>query len=111
MNERVVCYVTDLNFLLPTLAAAISLRKFIKCGTDVIIFLVEEEYLVAEIRTAIAEYNIQVFYLDQKSFSDFDTRTFKKSHVPIAALGRFCLHEVLPKCHKTLIYMDGDTLV
>ena len=66
--ECAVCYVSDLNFLSPTLVSAASLRKFVpKHKADVYIFLVDEDIQCLEALNAFLKtYNIDILPLDSR---------------------------------------------
>jgi len=49
--------------------------------------------------------------MDSKSFSGFDTEKFKRSHVPLTALGRFFVDDALPASCQRIVYIDGDTWI
>jgi len=111
--ECAVCYVSDLNFLLPTLVSAASLRKFVpKHKADVYIFLVDEDIQRLEALNAFLKtYNIDILPLDSRSFSEFDADKFNKSYLSAATLGRFFIEGLLPPSCRRIVYIDGDTWV
>ena len=106
--ECAVCYVSDLNFLLPTLVSAASLRKFVpKHKADVYIFLVDEDIQRLEALNAFLKtYNIDILPLDSRSFSEFDADKFNKSYVSAATLRRFFI-EGRCRLLQTYCYVDG----
>jgi lipopolysaccharide biosynthesis glycosyltransferase len=111
-NDCAVCYVTDLNFLLPTLVSAASLRKFVSSDkADVLIFLIDEPGRVEQLNRFLRPFHIEIVLFESRTFGEFDFEKFYKSHVSTAAVGRLFLDKALPETCKRIVYMDGDTLV
>jgi lipopolysaccharide biosynthesis glycosyltransferase len=111
-TECAVCYVSDLNFLLPTLVSAINLRAFVPAQkADVYIFVIDEPDRIPELNEFLKPHSISVLPLDSKTFGTFDEAGWNKTHVPPSALGRFFISDILPSGHKRILYLDGDTFV
>ena len=116
MSECAICYVTDLNFLLPTLVSAAGIRQYVpRHRADVFIFLIDQDAArIKELNETLAPRGILVVPLDSGCYRDgFDTANLDRSHlshVPLAALGRFFIADALPHSYRRLIYLDGDTL-
>jgi lipopolysaccharide biosynthesis glycosyltransferase len=108
-----VCYVSDLNFLLPTLVSAAGLRKFVpRHKADINIFLVDQDIQPFDmLNSFLKTYEINVLPLDSRSFSGFDAEKFKKSYLSTATLGRFFIEGQLPPSCKRIVYIDGDTWI
>ena len=49
--------------------------------------------------------------MSSSAYSNFDRDQLNRSHVPAAALGRFCLEGLLPDTHRRIVYLDGDTWI
>jgi len=70
--ECAVCYVSDLNFLLPTLVSATGLRKFVLAHkADVYIFLIDED---DELNRFLNRLDICVMPMDSRSYTGFDVK-------------------------------------
>ncbi|NJM35459.1 MAG: hypothetical protein HC850_12955 [Rhodomicrobium sp.] len=111
-NDCAVCYVADVNFLLPSLISAVSLRKFIRPDqAEVFVFLVGENDLVAKVNEAASRFQISVVPFDSGWAGEFDAGDFNKTHVTPTALGRFFLDRGLPDRIERIVYIDGDTLI
>ena len=112
-TECAACYVSDLNFLLPTLVSATGLRKFVLAHkADVYIFLIDEDDArTKELNRFLNRLRICVMPMDSRSYTGFDVKQFNTSHtfVPMPTLGRFFSGGVLPTSCRRIVYMDGDT--
>lgn len=111
MKNTAICYVTDIGYLLPSMISALSFRKFISSKTvGVFIFTIDVcEEKIKQINHDLQEKNIQVIPLNSDFYKDIDTKKYRKNHVPLAAVGRFFLDDVLPDNYSKIIYVDGDT--
>ncbi len=113
MGDLGICYVADDSFLLPTLLAATSLRRFVPIGTArvfVVVFLsgaVDLEAVSEGTRHLGLEF-IGVTPDRLPGLSGFDWST---THVTPASIGRFLLPGLLPPEIERILYLDGDTMV
>jgi lipopolysaccharide biosynthesis glycosyltransferase len=112
-HECAVCYVTDRNFLLPSLVAAVGLRRFVPAHkADVFIFAIDlDDAEIDRVARIVQADAIQVVRMDSKSFPDAEWAQANKTHVPLATLGRFFIDDLLPEATRRLVYLDGDTWV
>jgi lipopolysaccharide biosynthesis glycosyltransferase len=112
-TECAVCYVTDRNFLWPTLASAGSLRQFVSPQkADIYIFVLDGDVAEMEELTRFATRNgMIVMPLDSRDFGSVDDSQWNVTHVPKSTLGRFFISELLPQGHKRILYLDGDTWI
>jgi lipopolysaccharide biosynthesis glycosyltransferase len=111
-TDCAVCYVTDINYLLPTLVSAISLRKYVSPHkADVFIFLLDAPGRVDECNKVSRSYGIEIVASESSYLNRFDVAKFNKTHVSTTALSKFCLGSWLPDVCKRFVYIDGDTLV
>jgi hypothetical protein len=62
VSDCSICYSCDINFLLPSVVSAISLRKFVpEHKADVVIFAVDtDDYIISELNRIIAPYHVLV---------------------------------------------------
>jgi lipopolysaccharide biosynthesis glycosyltransferase len=111
-TDCAVCYVTDMNFLFPTLLSAISLRKYVPSHkADVFAFLLDAPGRVDEFTKVSRTYGIEIVASESSYLSRFDIAKFNKTHVPTTALSKFCLGTWLPDACTRFVYIDGDTLI
>lgn len=112
-----VCYVTDTNYLFPTVLSALQARSHLPQGhSDVIVFAndvdpnalaaftrlcAEKGLMLAEIPSDIA----QIFNQLQKKDPQFNKR------ITVSCMGRLLLADILPTKYKEFLYLDGDTQV
>jgi lipopolysaccharide biosynthesis glycosyltransferase len=113
MNDCAVCYVTDSNYLLPTLISAAGVRKFVDdTKASIIVFLVDGTTPAEEINKSIAPLSITVLAMESRCYSTrVDQTKLPKQHFPITTLGRLFIAEALPRACKRIVYIDGDTWV
>jgi lipopolysaccharide biosynthesis glycosyltransferase len=112
-NECAICYVGDLNFLLPTIISAVGVRRFVPVKkADIFIFLVDSDSSrLSKIDATLRSYNIRILPLSRQIFGDVDWARSNKTHVPLSTLGRFFLDEYLPEQCRKILYLDGDTWI
>ncbi|MDP9126709.1 MAG: hypothetical protein M3N08_00415 [Pseudomonadota bacterium] len=108
-----VCYVSDVNFLLPSIVSAIGVRKFVPAHkADILIFTVGVEAGKSEATDQFLQtYGIRAVSLDERAFSQIDKERLSKSHTPMAMFGRLFMDDLLPEACKRIVYIDGDTWV
>ncbi len=113
MNECAVCYVTDLNFMLPTLISAVRIRNFVPANkADIYIFSIDDgDGTTEDISTFLQSFNIHILQINSNKFSGIDWSRTNKTHVPLATMGRFFMDGLLPDSCKRIVYLDGDTWV
>jgi lipopolysaccharide biosynthesis glycosyltransferase len=107
-----VCYVSDLQFLLPSLISARSIRKFVPPHkADVVIFTVGVgPEKVDETRHHLQSYGIRIVQMDDRLFDAIDKEYLAKTKAPLATFGRFFLEDSLPESCRRVVYLDGDVL-
>jgi lipopolysaccharide biosynthesis glycosyltransferase len=107
-----VCYVSDLNFMLPSIISAVTLRQFIGAHkARVFIFLTGDDSRVGALNATLSPYDIEVCGLPIEQLRTFDQSKFNQSHVSHTTLGRFMLDRMLPDSIKRIVYIDGDTMI
>jgi len=115
-SDHVVCYTADINFLMPSIFSAKSLRGFVaKAQIDIYIFLFhdtsEHQSALDKLIPKLAEDRIFLVITSPSLLENVDTTIFDKGHIPVAAVGRFFLDELLPPQYQHIIYLDGDTWI
>jgi lipopolysaccharide biosynthesis glycosyltransferase len=113
MTDCAVCYVSDLNFLLPTLVSAIGLRRYVAAAeAGVFIYAADlETARIMELQHFLMPYSINVIPMDGTTYKMYDPDKFNQTHVSPAALGRFFMEDALPARYKRIVYIDGDTWI
>jgi lipopolysaccharide biosynthesis glycosyltransferase len=109
--DRAIFFVTDLDFALPTLAAALEIRRKVPpARADVRIVTTNIPVDAFNCMAGFASsHSIHLDHLSFDYFSGFNHQAFNKTHVPISALGRFFMLDVVPDIYKRILYLDGDT--
>jgi lipopolysaccharide biosynthesis glycosyltransferase len=113
MTNRLVAYVTDPGYLLPSLISACQLSDADGDRTaDIAIFTVSvPQEVVARLQSALSRYRFQFIPIDEKAYLPSDPDHFRQGHVPAAALGRLVLSQYVPARYDHIVYVDGDTQV
>src|SRR5262249_51813498 len=106
MAECAVCYVADVNFLLPSLVSATALRRAVSpARPHIFLFVVDgDATLPATLERFLAGDGIRVLRLTSRDFTGFDPGEFNKTHVPPATLGRFFMEAALPPACRRILY-------
>ncbi|MDB5540241.1 MAG: hypothetical protein JWQ89_1968 [Devosia sp.] len=113
MTNRLVAYVTDSGYLLPSLISACQLADADRMRTaDIAIFTVSvPEEVVSRLQSALSRYRFQFIPMDEKAFTPSSATYFREGHVPKASLGRLVLSQYVPAQYDHIVYIDGDTQV
>lgn len=110
MSLPAICYVSDIGFLAPTLISIESARRFVPASVPIYMIAIQPEGDVLDgLEPLLSRLSVTVIPFDQRQL-DSITKVWAESHVPIAALGRFFLPELLPEGIDRILYVDGDTL-
>jgi lipopolysaccharide biosynthesis glycosyltransferase len=110
VKTKLVTFVTDRGYLVPSLVAASQLiQQKINSIADIRIYTIDITPEVLKlVSKAFIPQGIDIKALDTKSFVPAGDVHFYKNHVPLAALARLSLHEVIEPNYKDIIYLDGD---
>jgi lipopolysaccharide biosynthesis glycosyltransferase len=114
--QNAVCYVADLNFMLPSLISAAQVRRFVPArDAKIYIFAIgTDDVTTSRIKDFVKPLDLEIVHVDSTLFAGVDwSRADKKGipHVPITALGRFFIAELLPQTCRNILYLDGDTWI
>lgn len=112
-TNRLVAYVTDPGYMLPTLVSARQLAdRHPKRDFDIIVFTVSvpDEALAAYER-AMSGYSFTFIPIDPSSFLPAAGTYFREGHVPTATLARLVLGSYVPAQYEHIVYIDGDTQI
>ncbi len=109
--RRGVFFFTDIGFALPTLASALEVRRKIpKNYADIrIVTTGIPDATLGRIADVIDGRGIFLDILEPSIISGFDHNAYNKTHVPVSALGRFFMLDVVPDIYDRILYLDGDT--
>lgn len=112
-NECAVCYVSDLNFLLPSIISATGVRKFVPPQkADIFIFTVGvDAEKIAQANILLSTYSIKVTAIQDEVFNEIDKERLTRTHTPMAMFGRLFMQNLLPPECKRIVYLDGDTWI
>jgi lipopolysaccharide biosynthesis glycosyltransferase len=107
-----VCYVSDFNYLLPSIVSATGLRKFVPAHkADIFIFLVDVDAVrIRDFNLRLSPYGIRILAMDSRSYGGFDPEMFRGYMSP-ATLGRFAMDGMLPNATRRIVYIDCDTWI
>jgi len=110
MSAPAICYVSDIGFLAPTLISIESARRFVPASVPIYIIAIQLDGDVLEgLEPLLSRLSVTVIPFDSKQL-DSVAKVWAESHVPVAALGRFFLPDLLPEEIDRILYVDGDTL-
>lgn len=112
-TDCAVCYVSDVNFLMPTFMSAMSLRKYVSPDkAAVYIFVIDASATrCGELRRRFSSLDINILPMNKRACVEYATADWHKSHVPLSSIGRLFIPNILPEGHKRILYLDGDTYV
>jgi lipopolysaccharide biosynthesis glycosyltransferase len=112
LKSKLVVFVTDRGFLVPSLVAAMQLVDFGHLRqADIVIYTIDLDDRVVSSLRAKYENRIRFEALAAQTFMPSETVDFFANHVPKAALARLALHDVIDKRYEDVIYLDGDIQV
>jgi lipopolysaccharide biosynthesis glycosyltransferase len=107
-----ICYVSSMDYLLPSIVSASRIRKYIPDHkADVFIFLTSrEEGFINEINRFLSPLHIEVRGFDGSSISELESQQFE-GYITSTTLGRFFIGELVPATCRRIVYIDGDTWI
>lgn len=110
MSSCAICYVTDRNFLLPSLLSALEMRKHITVDkAEIFIFTIHTEVDLCDgLSQRFASSKILVRPLDETHLAEINTQKLQESHTPLGTFGRFLIDQFLPDHIDYIVYLDGD---
>jgi lipopolysaccharide biosynthesis glycosyltransferase len=109
LKSKLVVFVTDRGFLVPSLVAAMQLVEFGHLNhADIVIYTIDLNDGILSWLKKKFENKIRFEALATRSFLPSETVTFFANHVPKAALARLALHDVIDKSYQDVVYLDGD---
>lgn len=113
MTDRAVCYVADMNFMLPTLISAMQVRRYIPTDKARIYIttITDDEARIEPVRNFVRNFEIELIPVAEGIFAGIDWASAYKTHVPVGTLGRLFLAEILPRSCRHILYLDGDTWI
>lgn len=112
LKSKLVVFVTDRGFLVPSLVAAMQLVGFGHLNqADVVIYTIDVDEAVLSTLKKRYEDKIRFEALATRSFMPSENVGFFANHVPKATLARLALHDVIDKRYQDVIYIDGDIQV
>lgn len=109
MNTAVVL-ITDQNFLVPTIGTALAVKSNISDKSlPIFIYITDlENKKVRELNLIMQPKGISIksaFIPDLKKISSTE---FNKTHVPVTAMARLWINDLLETKYKKFLYLDGD---
>lgn len=112
-NECAICYVADINFLLPSLVSAAGVRRFVPPEkADIFIFTVGvDAEKIRQANELLTSQGIKILTIEDEVFSEIDKDRLTRTHTPMAMFGRLFMQNLLPDSCKRIVYLDGDTWI
>jgi lipopolysaccharide biosynthesis glycosyltransferase len=113
MTDRLVAFVTDAGYLLPSLVCACQLAEADAArSADIAIFTVAvPDEVLSRLQSSLSAYRFQFIPIDPNAYMPPSSAHFREGHVPKTALGRLVLSQYIPPQYQHIIYIDGDTQV
>jgi lipopolysaccharide biosynthesis glycosyltransferase len=112
LNTKLVMFVTDRGFLVPSLVAATQLIEFGQLRqADIVIYTIDIDDRVLSCLKKKYINKIRFEALATRSFMPSETVSFFANHVPKAALARLAVHQAIDKRYADVVYLDGDIQV
>jgi lipopolysaccharide biosynthesis glycosyltransferase len=111
--DKLVVFVTDTGFLVPSLVAAKQLvNQGIHKIADIVIYTVNiDNDLLTSLSRHAGNQHIRFESLPYELFAPPSDITFHKNHVPVTSLARLSLQEVIDPKYENIIYIDGDVQI
>lgn len=111
MHNKLIAFVTDRGYLVPSLVAAKQLvAQGVHEVADIVIYTIGvDEGLLERIQASVA--GIALVPMASRTFERAAVGYFHQNHVPVAAMARLSLGEVMPRRYEHVVYMDGDVQV
>ena len=110
-RENYLCYASDPGFFQPSIASIASFKRWPSALDVKIVYLCvgfsPQQQAIAE--TILSNLGVESHFVQIEALRAFDNSDFNKTHVPVSALSRFYLSQVIERDDVDLIYVDGDT--
>ena len=112
LKSKLVVFVTDRGFLVPSLVAATQLVELGHLSrADIAIYTMDLDDGILLCLKKKYKNRIRFEALATRSFMPPESVSFFANHVPKAALARLALHDVIDKEYEDVVYLDGDIQV
>ncbi len=112
-NTQCVAYVTDRNYLFPTIFSAIQARQQTSAATDVVVLLTEDIPDFPQVKRFLESKSVAFENVKPKlshHFASMDQSKFMH-RISMSAMARLIITDLLPENYESIIYIDGDTQV
>ncbi len=111
-SDRVICYVSSLDYLLPSIVSAAGVRRFVpNHKADIVILLTtEDESRLPFINRRLGNLGIHVEGVGAVALKQINSFAFD-GYINSTTLGRFFIADLLPIRYQKIVYIDGDTMV
>jgi lipopolysaccharide biosynthesis glycosyltransferase len=113
MNTQCIVYITDKNYIFPTLVSAMQARRFCQDTTDVLVLLSEKISDFSALEADMGKHSVSLidyYAVFNESLNKLDDSGFQ-GEISKTAMCRLLLHKTLPENYTQIIYLDGDTQV
>ncbi len=103
-----IVLVCDRTFLPPTLGTAMMARQH-AADTPIFVFVTDaDDRALVTVSRALEPYEIDVRAAKIEELGRVQACDFNQTHVPVAAMARLWLDEMLPHNIRRFLYIDGD---
>jgi lipopolysaccharide biosynthesis glycosyltransferase len=113
MDKQCVAYVSDIEYVFPTIASALMARKFTRQDTDICILMSQPISNFSDIYSLLKDRGIALIDVSESlgsCLARLDSSHFQR-RISKTAMGKLVLHEILPSQYNQVIYLDGDTQI
>lgn len=113
MNNQCVAYVSDVEYLFPTLLSALQARKFSTSSTDICVLMSESIDDLMPLKDLLAANGVQLVDATDAlrgSLERLDSAHFQ-ARISESTMAKLVLPQILPEQYEQIIYLDGDTQV
>ncbi len=113
MNKQCVCYVSDVEYLFPTLLSALQARKFATDATDICVLLSEGVGDFEALRALLSASGVLLIDATDAlrgSLERLDSSHFQ-ARISESTMAKLVLPQILPIHYEQIIYLDGDTQI
>jgi lipopolysaccharide biosynthesis glycosyltransferase len=114
MKNRVIIFVTDRHFILPTIHVMSQIFDdvTIRHNADCILYAVDLSHdELSIIKDAVIRLPVEIYLIESATLNIPDGISFNKTHVPLITIVRLLIAPLIPPQYEHVLYLDGDTRI